>query len=155
MNSILKALICLTLFLGPLPVAAQHNTILENREKMLEKAREAVPQITVQDLYSMIQTGEDFILLDVRDSDEWKAGIVSVDNLEKISRGMLEFMAPDALKQDDEIVVMCATGVRGALAAESLHKLGYTGVLNLEGGIMAWIEARYPIENRLGNFLVN
>ena len=155
MNSILKALICLTLFLGPLPAAAQHNTILENREKMLEKAREAVPQITVQDLYSMIQTGEDFILLDVRDSDEWKAGIVSVDNLEKISRGMLEFMAPDALKQDDEIVVMCATGVRGALAAESLHKLGYTGVLNLEGGIMAWIEARYPIENRLGNFLVN
>ena len=36
------------------------------------------------------------------------------------------------------IIIYCAKGARGALAAESLLNLGYKNVLNLEGGYGAF-----------------
>ena len=155
MKKALMILVCLLFFIGNNELKAEEDSVLENRDVMITKAEEAVPQISVQELFQKIQDQDDFVLVDVRDPDEWKAGVIHYDNLEKISRGMLEFQGPGQLRQDDRIVVMCATGVRGALAAESLHKLGYTNVSNLQGGIREWIEARYPIKNSLGAFVVN
>ena len=35
-----------------------------------------------------------------------------------------------------------------AIAARTLVKLGYTDVWNLDGGIVAWTEAGYPLQRK-------
>jgi rhodanese-related sulfurtransferase len=52
--------------------------------------------------------------------------------------------------QDAPIVTYCLKGARGALAAYQLHKMGFTNVKNLKGGILEWLENGETIENYLG-----
>lgn len=47
-----------------------------------------------------------------------------------------------------KIVVYCETGRMSAIAAEALARAGYTSVLDLAGGMAAWQQAGYPLENR-------
>ena len=44
-----------------------------------------------------------------------------------------------------KIVLYCRSGRMSAIVAEELVKAGYTNVWNLEGGMIAWKEAGYPI----------
>ena len=40
----------------------------------------------------------------------------------------------------------CGTGGRSALAAKSLDDMGFRNVKSMDGGIVAWAEARHPID---------
>jgi rhodanese-related sulfurtransferase len=71
-----------------------------------------------------------------------------------IPRGMLEFeilptlerrgipLAPD----ECDIVLYCGTGGRSALAAKSMDDMGFRNVRSMDGGIVAWAEAKLPID---------
>ena len=57
----------------------------------------------------------------------------------------------DAFPQrDSKIVVYCRSGVTSAQAARELVRLGYSNVWNLEGGMIAWQEAGYPLTSAGG-----
>ena len=84
-------------------------------------------------------------MVDVREPAEWEEGHIPGAKL--IPRGLLEHKAADELPERDErIVVHCAVGGRGALAAKSLKDMGYTNVANMDGGVNAWREKGYEIE---------
>jgi rhodanese-related sulfurtransferase len=51
------------------------------------------------------------------------------------------------LATDKEIVFICATGHRSALACEFAAALGFKELSNVEGGTDAWIRAGYAVEN--------
>ena len=44
-----------------------------------------------------------------------------------------------------KLVLYCRTGGMSAIAARALVKLGYTNVWNLDGGMVGWTEAGYPL----------
>ena len=51
--------------------------------------------------------------------------------------------------KDQKIIVTCASGHRGALGMAALRLLGYTDVVNLNGGVNGWIKAQFPVEQGL------
>jgi len=49
-----------------------------------------------------------------------------------------------------KLVLYCRSGGMGAIAARTLVKLGYSDVWNLDGGMIAWEEAGYPLVDKGG-----
>ncbi|WP_163786146.1 rhodanese-like domain-containing protein [Myxococcus vastator] len=50
-----------------------------------------------------------------------------------------------AWPRDTDVVLVCRSGARSARAATSLVTLGFTRVMNLRGGMLAWNTARLPV----------
>ena len=48
--------------------------------------------------------------------------------------------------KDAKVVLYCRSGRMSAIAAEALLEEGYTNLWNLDGGMVAWERAGYPIE---------
>ncbi len=79
----------------------------------------------------------DRVIIDVRDSHETAAGVIS--GAIALSRGMLEGRIGDLVPdRSTPIGVYCTSGARSALAALSLSAMGYSAVVSLEGGFDAW-----------------
>ncbi|MBN2815805.1 MAG: rhodanese-like domain-containing protein [Campylobacterales bacterium] len=118
---------------------------------LVEEAKELIEQIKPQELYSI---ADNTILIDVREPEEFASGYISGHLVLTIPRGKLEFMAIDKIAkihgQDAKIVTYCLKGPRGLLAAYQLHKLGFTNVKNLDGGILEWLKEGNTIHSYLG-----
>src|SRR2546422_8713948 len=97
-----------------------------------KRIHEATPE-QVQDL---IRSG-DVQLGDVREKDEWNAG--HIPGAVHVPKSYLEQWAEDRLPEKDKTTVLyCAGGVRSAMAADTLQKLGYTNVISMAGGFHRW-----------------
>lgn len=94
-----------------------------------------VRTITVTALREMMDRGEDFQLIDVREPYEYDIANL---NGELIPLGNISVNA-GRLSRDKPVVIHCRSGKRSADAIRELQKkFGFTNLLNLEGGILAW-----------------
>lgn len=94
-----------------------------------------VPEIDVQTLKEMMDSGESFVLLDVRDPDEFEQ--MNIPGAVLLPLGELQDRVGE-LDPQAKTVVMCLSGGRSARATEFLMKQGFRDVCNLKGGILAW-----------------
>lgn len=84
-------------------------------------------------------------ILDVRESDEYKAGHIL--NSQLIPLGKLKERIGELAKHKDApVVVVCRSGNRSATACVTLTKQGFTQAYNLAGGMMAWQKANLPVQ---------
>ena len=97
--------------------------------------------ITAPDLQARLKAGDDLVLLDVREQNEWQ--IVRLDGAKLIPVNSVTERANE-LSTADEIVVYCKSGVRSARAVNTLRQLGFRKLWNLKGGITAWAEEVDP-----------
>ena len=104
--------------------------VSEEGEKSMYK------QITPIDAKKIMDSGEEHIILDAREQDEYDEGhipgAILIPYTEIENRA--EEMIPD---KDAQILVYCRSGRRSKIASESLVKLGYTNVKEF-GGIIDW-----------------
>lgn len=96
-----------------------------------------IPLLLPQEMALMIQKAEpgSFMILDVRNPDEWDAFHVKQAHHLPMS---LFLDNVEALPRDKPIVVTCASGFRASIAASLLKRLGFKDVFNLSGGMQAW-----------------
>ena len=97
-------------------------------------------KISAKQLAQRLATGEEFVLLDVREAEELAlAALPEVIHL-PLSRSQ-EWLAtlPERLSQEKNLVVICHGGIRSwHFGCWLIDTHGYTKVWNLEGGIDAW-----------------
>jgi len=109
--------------------------------------REAFSElIPPEDAVRVLDEAEDtLVLLDVRTPDEFSqariAGAINIDFYEADFRDRLA-----ELDRDATYVVYCRTGNRSATAVEMMQELGFDYIYEIDGGIVDWYEAGYPIE---------
>lgn len=92
--------------------------------------------ITVKELKELKDNGASFLLIDVREPQEFNTGniggkLIPLGSLATAIEDLQEF-------KNQEIVVHCRSGARSASAKAFLIQNGFTKVHNLIGGIMAW-----------------
>ncbi len=96
-----------------------------------------VRELAAVEVAAMRTRGEDFLLLDVREPDEWRAG--RIEDARLVPLGDLPAKLGEfADWKDRRIVVHCRSGARGARACRLLQEHGFADVWNLTGGIEAW-----------------
>ena len=109
---------------------------------MAAKAR--TQEVSLDDADEAIRDAD--VLIDVREADEFAAG--HLPGAVHIARGLLEFKLssdPGLSPRDLKVVVYCKTGGRAALAACTLHDMGYLQVQSIAGGFDAWVAAGKPV----------
>lgn len=91
-------------------------------------------KITPDELRQWINDHKPFILIDVREvfeRDAFHIGGTHIPVGEIISR-------KDELDKSADTVLYCEKGIRSAIAIQRLEALGFTNLVNLEGGMHAW-----------------
>ncbi len=93
-------------------------------------------QITMSEAAEMMERESDYVILDVRRTDEFAVGhIPNAVNIPNESIGEDEITElPD---KEQLILVYCRSGNRSKQASEKLVKLGYTNIVEF-GGILDW-----------------
>lgn len=128
-NPTIKELIDYQQFCGILP---------ESKEDKAMK--NGIPQISVKELKRRRDAGETVFLLDVREPYEYQIAQIGGTLIPQND-------VPNRLNEiprDREIIVQCRSGARSQKIAEFLKQSGYSQVVNLAGGILAWSDEIDP-----------
>jgi cysteine desulfurase / selenocysteine lyase len=104
---------------------------------LIKDALSRVSSKTCESLSAQIEAREKVVILDCRETEETKDGVLPGAVL--LTRGMLERHIHEHIpNQGAEVCVYSATDGRAALASDTLLKMGYDNVCYLEGGIERW-----------------
>ncbi len=91
-------------------------------------------EINCIELKNMMDSEEDFQLIDVR--EEYEVDIASIGG-QLIPMGeVLEHL--DKIAKDKKVIVYCRSGSRSGIIVQALSQNGFNNVYNLKGGIAAW-----------------
>lgn len=99
-------------------------------------------QITVHDLKTRLDQGEDLHILDVRSIFEYARGHIKGSVNMDIGALMAQI---NAIPKDRPIAVICASGGRSSMGCRMLMRRGFNNVYNVRGGMGAWVISGYPI----------
>lgn len=84
-------------------------------------------------------------LIDVREPHEYVGELGHLEGAELVPLATIA-AAASSWEREKDIVMVCRSGARSAQASRSLVALGFTRVMNLRGGMLAWNQAKLPIE---------
>ncbi len=126
----------------------------KSMKDLVADARKRVETIRATDAQAARESGD--VILDVREPAELESD-GTIDRAVHIPRGLLEAQAdPDtgkgngaliALRRSEGCVhVLCASGARAALAADTLKVMGYNAKV-IDGGLGGWKEAGLPVKS--------
>ncbi len=96
--------------------------------------------IEVEELARLRDEGVDFVLVDVREQNEYEICNLGGELIPlKSLPARISLLDPA-----DHVVVHCRSGGRSAKAVEILRASGFGNAWNVKGGILAWIDRIDP-----------
>jgi rhodanese-related sulfurtransferase len=120
-------------------------------KQMVAEANAEIETISAQDAIKL-KDDPNAVIVDLRDIRELTRD-GRVPGAFHAPRGMLEFWVDPESPYYKEIfgsgkkfVFFCAGGMRSALAAQTVQRMGLEPVCHIEGGFRAWKEAGGPVE---------
>lgn len=128
--------------------------MIKTGAQLVQEIKPNITEVSVSALADNL--AKDIVLIDVREPEEFQqARIAGAVNL---PRGVLEMkiqMHPQFRDAESpleelnkhEIYLICRSGARSALAANSLQTMGFEQVKSVAGGMMAWQEQGLHTEN--------
>jgi rhodanese-related sulfurtransferase len=131
---------------------------MKRYDDLVAEALARVKEIMPWDLSRALAAGDKPILLDVREPAEF--AMLRIPGSINVPRGILEQSCewdydetvPElAAGRGREIVVICRSGKRSVLAADTMQQMGYTNVVSLKTGVRGWNDFEQPMEDADGN----
>lgn len=106
-----------------------------------------IRDLSVAEAYTMIQDNQgkaDFVILDVRTPSEFAEA--HIEGAVSLDFNAVNFEAEvDKLDKDIRYLVYCRTSNRSGQAVNVMKNLGFKEVNDMDGGIVAWRGADYPV----------
>lgn len=99
-------------------------------------------EITVQDA---LDARGRVRFVDVREPHEWTGELGHIAGAELVPLATVE-QAAESWDRAAELVVVCRSGGRSGRATLQLMAKGFTQVYNMAGGMLAWSDAKQPVE---------
>ncbi len=84
-------------------------------------------------------------IIDVREADEFVGELGHLPGAELVPLATL-LAAARAWDKKERLVLTCRSGARSAKAASVLVALGFDNLMNLDGGMLACVDAGLPVE---------
>ena len=106
------------------------------------------------DLEEKLNSSNDILLIDITEPGEYAT--VHINNSINVPRGVLEASCDWgyedtvpvlANSRDNEVIVVCRSGNRSALAAFTMQLMGFTNVSSLKTGLRGWFDYELPLYN--------
>lgn len=129
-------------------------------DDLVSEALARVSEIMPWDLSRALAAGNKPLLLDVREPAEF--AMLCIPGSINVPRGVLEQSCewdydetvPElAAGREREIVVICRSGKRSVLAADTMLRMGFTNVASLKTGVRGWNDYEQPMTNANGEAL--
>ncbi len=98
-------------------------------------------EITVQQLAAAASKPR---LIDVREPHEYTGDLGHIAGAELVPLATVGAAAA-AWDRDADVVLICRSGNRSGRAAAALVSMGFKGLINLSGGMLAWGAAGLPV----------
>jgi rhodanese-related sulfurtransferase len=131
---------------------------MKNFLELIRGCLTEIREIMPWDLADRREANPDLLIVDVREPAEFEA--MHIEGSLNVPRGILESACewdyeetePELVQaRDREIVVVCRSGYRSVLAANSMQVLGYQNVASLQTGLRGWKDYEQPLVDGDGN----
>ncbi|MCW9012171.1 MAG: rhodanese-like domain-containing protein [Gammaproteobacteria bacterium] len=125
---------------------------------LIEDVLPQIKELFPWDLEERIAASDDLLLVDITEPKEFNR--LHIANSINIPRGILESACdwnydetvPELARgRDREIVIICRSGNRSALAAHTMQLMGFTNVTSLKTGLRGWNDFELPMIDEQGN----
>ncbi len=128
--------------------------ITKGIKELCDEAEQEIETLSVEDVLKL-QNNDGIVLVDIRDIRElWRDG--TIPGSIHAPRGMLEFWVdPQSpyhrrdFGSGKKFIFFCAGGMRSALAAQAVQKMGLNQVAHMAAGFGEWEKANGLIEEKL------
>lgn len=132
---------------------------MDDYQKLVAKALETVGEVMPWDLAEDI-LNFDLILLDIRERNEFE--MMHIPNSIHVPRGLLEgacvwnyddTVPALAEARNQNIILICRSGNRSVLAAQTMQQMGFENVRSLKLGIKGWNDNDFKMLDMNGDIV--
>lgn len=119
----------------------------QNSPDSLVENAPPVRQLSVEEVYQILQNQPGAIIIDVRTQEEFNGplGHIAGAQLKPVQEMQTWAAQIDSLK-DKQLILICRTVNRSGKAAEYLRSRGFKNLLTVQGGMVEWNNKGYPVE---------
>ena len=124
-------------------------------KSLIEEVLPNIQEVFPWDLEEKLNESSNIVLIDITEPKEYNT--VHIKDSINVPRGVLESgcdwgyedTVPElASAREKEVIVICRSGNRSALAAFTMQAMGFTNVVSLKTGLRGWFDYELPLYNK-------